>query len=130
VKSDQQRLWSAYCEVGDYFSRLGGSGRRAGFSEHYIPSLVLILALEKSEPIIGHEDALRSLLPSWIWTDTSGLPDRVSIMIDGLTAGGTNELRKFVEFVNSVYQKSSGNELTLWLDFLDKVEELGWLSVR
>lgn len=125
MSADQQILWRAYCEAGDYFSRLGGSGRYAGFNEYHIPGLVLILALEKIGLNKSNEQMFRCLLPSMMWTETDGLPDRITTIIHSLRAKQPEDLREFVDYVTGVYAKHSGDEFGMWAEFLNKLGELG-----
>ena len=124
LSSDQQVLWRAYCEAGDYFSRLGGTGRYAGFNEYHIPGLVLILAVEKIGWDKSHDQSLRGLLPPKAWTETDGLPERIMTIIDNLQAKQPSDLREFVEYISGVYQKHSSDEFAMWTEFLSKVGEV------
>lgn len=119
-------LWKAYCEVGDYFSRLGGSGRYAGFDEYHIPALVLIMALEK----VGHStemrNATRCLLPQNLWQQTNNLPERVKAIIEDSDFSEQSQLLGFVEYVSSVYKKKAPVEADRWELFIKELKELGW----
>ena len=120
VDNANKILRMAYNEAGDYFSRLGGSGRYQGFSEDHIPTLVLLIALNK---IWSIEDVngLKSLLPSHMWNQTDQLPDKIEAIISGLNIQQFEDMSGFIDFVTGVYQKHP-SELKRWEHVLSEID--------
>ena len=75
MPDSQQILTSCNNYAGDYFSRLGGSGRYQGFMNWHIPALVLLVSAGESGS---------SLLPDAIWSDTDRLPEQIKEMLKGV----------------------------------------------
>jgi hypothetical protein len=118
LNSEDKALWLAYSEVGDYFARLGGGGRWPGFSEHYIPTLVLLMALRKIDrEMAGDFDYL---LPPQMWKATGNLPERISGIIGEMDIQKFSDLRGFINFVSSSFQDHT-RELTQWQKVVDEI---------
>lgn len=67
-----QILLSCNSYAGDYFSRLGGSGRYQAFMNWHIPALVLLVSVGE----IGSD-----LLPEAMWSDTDQLPAQIKLTL-------------------------------------------------
>jgi hypothetical protein len=50
MTKDSQELWKAHCELGDYFSRLGGSARYINMSESEIPLYIATHLMQRHIP--------------------------------------------------------------------------------
>jgi hypothetical protein len=115
-------LWLAYCEAGDYFSRLGGTGRYQSFSEHHVPTLVLVMALHKISNANEMDLLLKGILPFDMWDKTDELPETIREIISRLNIGSFSDLEGFIGFVDGEYQKHP-YELKLWKRALREVDE-------
>jgi hypothetical protein len=102
MDTEDKALWLAYSEVGDYFARLGGGGRWQGFSEHYIPTLVLLIALRKIDREMAGD--FNYLLPPQMWEATDNLSEKISEIIGEMDIQNFSDLRGFINFVSSSFQ--------------------------
>jgi hypothetical protein len=119
LNSKDKALWLAYSEVGDYFARLGGSGRWQGFSEHYIPTFVLLIALRKIDrKMAGDFD---HFLPPQMWEATNNLSERISGIIGEMDIQKFSDLRGFINFVSTSFQDHP-RELAQWQKVVDEIE--------
>ena len=126
MKNLDHVLWTACNEASDYFSKLGGSGRYAGFQEYHIPALVLITALLQIDDKDQKDKLLKQLLPDEMWNSTDDLTEKVAQIIANTEIQSAQELRGLVKHFEKKYQEKDAAELKLWEVFLGKLETEGW----
>lgn len=111
-------LLSCNNHAGDYFSRLGGSGRYQGFMHWHIPALLLLVSSDE----IGS-----GLLPEAIWSDTDQLPAQMKSMLKDSFIP-KDALLQFIETSNQRLSKlSNPREVEGWNQFLAVASPL-WSS--
>lgn len=104
--------------AGDYFSRLGGSGRYQGFMHWHIPALVLLMSAG---------EAGSGLLPEAMWSDTDQLPAQISSKLQD-TFIPKDAFLQFIEASNPRLSKlNNPRELEGWNYFLAGASPL-WSS--
>ena len=113
-----QILLSCNNHAGDYFSRLGGSGRYQGFMHWHIPALLLLVSSDE----IGS-----CLLPEAIWSDTDQLPAQMKSMLQDSFIP-KDALLQFIEASNQRLSKlNNPREVEGWNQFLAVASPL-WSS--
>jgi hypothetical protein len=118
MNPEDKALWLANSEVGDYFARLGGSGPWQGVSEHYIPTLVLLIALRKVDREMAGD--FEYLLPSQMWEATDNLSEKISGIIGEMNIQNFSDLRWCIDFISSSYQDHP-EELKQWKKVVDEI---------
>ena len=109
----QNITWRALCELGDYFSRLGGAGRPMGFIESDIPAYIVCKVLLRFDDSVD--------LETYISSDLS-YPQREDISI--LTAKVDNILLEIpYEDFSFSYIKEFWNYYDKKLKAIDKSKE-------
>ena len=105
-----QILLSCNNHAGDYFSRLGGSGRYQGFMHWHIPALLLLVSVGE----IGN-----GLLPEAMWSDTDQLPAQMKSMLQDAFIS-KDAFLQFIEASNQRLSKlNNPRELEGWNYFLE-----------
>lgn len=114
-------LWRPLIHVGDYFARLGGSGRFDSFYEWHCPGLVLMCCLELNAPLdVFNEVKSDSDISEKLWTQTNGLSNDVKAILSQSTIG-KEDIEQFIVEVTKRIEKNTEPrpELRRWLAFVD-----------
>jgi hypothetical protein len=116
-------IWMAIGEADDYFHRLGGAGRYAGFEEFDPVLLVAIMLCEELSIVDIDQGSVRDHLPIEMWNKTDGLPEKVRRIVAGIQVPTNEEkielFKEFIHYVNSRKTKFSG--FWRWDGFLNKI---------
>lgn len=121
-------LWSALNELGDWFSRLGGSARYAGFNLSDIP---LFLGVTLSTHLLGHKIDVRKtdefVSRDFIQAAEPILPkvyahiERISFEND---AEGLKFIKEFMDYSDRKFVSNRYDRSYAWQRFIDFIDSL------
>ncbi|MDY6830288.1 MAG: hypothetical protein SWC96_00340 [Thermodesulfobacteriota bacterium] len=122
MTKDSQELWKALCELGDYFSRLGGSARYFNMSESEIPLYVASRLMQRYMPSFELEDFIdRRFLEA-----ASPVLDKADAHIDAVSVKGGALVDLIIEFIRYADSKLKlQDRSSQWNRFIEVAYKMG-----
>jgi len=122
----QKIVWKAVCEMGDYFSRLGGAGRPWEFTESDIPSYIICDLLRKYDCVFSCDSYVNSDLLYPKQDDIKCLIEKVNGILSEIRIdeSSINLINEFWNFCND--KLKIGDKSNNWDKLKKRIESYNY----
>ena len=120
MDKNEKHLWLALGELGDYFSRLGGSARYFNMSMSEIPLYVVCRLAERYVPAFDKAD----YLDSRFLEAAKPVLEYADKHIEAVSANDENIIQIIREFVQYADSKLKADKSNRWLQFVEWIENV------
>ena len=120
MNENEKHLWLASCELGDYFSRLGGSARYFNMSESEISLYIGCRLAERYFPSFDKKD----YLDSCFLEAAKPVLEKADKQIEAVSANNESIIQIIREFVQYADSKLKADKSNRWLEFVKWIENV------
>ena len=120
MNENEKNLWLALCELGDYFSRLGGAARYFNMSESEIPLYIGCALAERYFPSFDKRD----YLDSRFLEAAKPVLDNTNKHIEAVSANNENIVQIIREFVQYADSRLKNDKSYQWQNFVKWLENV------